>query len=298
MLFDGWFKHDLFATQSSDLQGVVSSLGCKGLGFWWAVVERLYQCGGSIGTSDMRILSAWCDLSVKDAGCMLDEFVELGLLDLEDGVYTNERARAAANARQELLSKCRSAGSLGGKAKANRNKIANAKADARANATCKEVASAKQALEQKFDERSSERLRAKEVEEELEQEREKNIPPLSDESRPPLTPAAPGRAPQAGTDKASSARSKAKPESVEEVQAYADSLEGYRRHVDAQSWWNFYESNGWKVGRNAMKDWKAAVRTWAQRDDAPYEAGRSMRFPENKQHRVETPVDELLKEGF
>ena len=23
-----------------------------------------------------------------------------------------------------------------------------------------------------------------------------------------------------------------------------------------------YEANGWKVGRNAMKDWKAAVRTW------------------------------------
>jgi len=23
-----------------------------------------------------------------------------------------------------------------------------------------------------------------------------------------------------------------------------------------------YESNGWKVGRNPMKDWKAAVRTW------------------------------------
>lgn len=23
-----------------------------------------------------------------------------------------------------------------------------------------------------------------------------------------------------------------------------------------------YEANGWKVGRNQMKDWKAAVRTW------------------------------------
>ncbi len=25
---------------------------------------------------------------------------------------------------------------------------------------------------------------------------------------------------------------------------------------------NFYESNGWKVGKNAMKDWKASIRTW------------------------------------
>jgi hypothetical protein len=28
----------------------------------------------------------------------------------------------------------------------------------------------------------------------------------------------------------------------------------------------YYESNGWRVGRNPMKDWKAAVRTWKQND--------------------------------
>lgn len=32
--------------------------------------------------------------------------------------------------------------------------------------------------------------------------------------------------------------------------------------VDFAAWWNFYESNGWKVGKNPMTDWKAAVRTW------------------------------------
>jgi len=32
--------------------------------------------------------------------------------------------------------------------------------------------------------------------------------------------------------------------------------------VDPSSFVDFYESNGWKVGRNQMKDWKAAVRTW------------------------------------
>lgn len=33
-------------------------------------------------------------------------------------------------------------------------------------------------------------------------------------------------------------------------------------HVDVDRFMSHYESNGWKVGRNAMKDWKAAVRTW------------------------------------
>ena len=33
-------------------------------------------------------------------------------------------------------------------------------------------------------------------------------------------------------------------------------------NVDAQHFYDHYESNGWKVGKNAMKDWKACVRTW------------------------------------
>ena len=46
---------------------------------------------------------------------------------------------------------------------------------------------------------------------------------------------------------------------LEEVQAYI--LEkGYS--IDAQHFVDYYESNGWKVGRNPMKDWKACVRTW------------------------------------
>jgi hypothetical protein len=32
--------------------------------------------------------------------------------------------------------------------------------------------------------------------------------------------------------------------------------------VDAEKWFNHYTSNGWMVGKNKMKDWKAAVRTW------------------------------------
>lgn len=49
---------------------------------------------------------------------------------------------------------------------------------------------------------------------------------------------------------------------VEEVAAYCAER---RNNVDAQSWWDFYQSKGWMVGKNKMKDWKAAVRTWEQR---------------------------------
>lgn len=40
-----------------------------------------------------------------------------------------------------------------------------------------------------------------------------------------------------------------------------------KNRVDAQRFYNHYESNGWLVGRNKMKDWKAAVHTW---ENSPY----------------------------
>ena len=52
------------------------------------------------------------------------------------------------------------------------------------------------------------------------------------------------------------------PPAVEEVAAYCAER---RNNVDAQAWWDFYQSKGWMVGKNKMKDWKAAVRTWEQR---------------------------------
>lgn len=36
--------------------------------------------------------------------------------------------------------------------------------------------------------------------------------------------------------------------------------------VDAEKWVNHYQSNGWMVGKNKMKDWRAAVRTWEKNE--------------------------------
>ena len=49
------------------------------------------------------------------------------------------------------------------------------------------------------------------------------------------------------------------PPTVDEVQAYITE-KGY--HFSAEEFVAFYESNGWKVGKNPMKSWKAACVTW------------------------------------
>lgn len=46
---------------------------------------------------------------------------------------------------------------------------------------------------------------------------------------------------------------------IDEVEKYI-SENGYT--IDAEEFWYFYESKGWMIGKNKMKDWKAACRTW------------------------------------
>ncbi len=46
---------------------------------------------------------------------------------------------------------------------------------------------------------------------------------------------------------------------LDEVAAYCKER---GNNVDPQQWIDHYTANGWKVGKNPMKDWKAAVRTW------------------------------------
>jgi len=50
---------------------------------------------------------------------------------------------------------------------------------------------------------------------------------------------------------------------IEEVESYC--LER-NNNIDVNSFFNFYESKGWMVGKNKMKDWKAAIRTWELRE--------------------------------
>ena len=50
--------------------------------------------------------------------------------------------------------------------------------------------------------------------------------------------------------------------SVEEIRQYCQE-EGI--NVDAEQFYNFYESKGWLIGKSPMKNWRAAVATWAKR---------------------------------
>lgn len=54
-----------------------------------------------------------------------------------------------------------------------------------------------------------------------------------------------------------------KPPTLEEIETYCQERGNY---VDAQAFMDFYDSKGWMIGKNKMKDWKAAIRTWERKD--------------------------------
>lgn len=82
------------------------------------------------------------------------------------------------------------------------------------------------------------------------------------------------------------------PPTLEDLVVYcqANSLE-----VDEQAFIDYYESNDWKVGRNKMKDWKAAARNWSRRNK---EASRKLNFTADEMQPAEQDLDELKRRLF
>ena len=50
---------------------------------------------------------------------------------------------------------------------------------------------------------------------------------------------------------------------IEEIRAYCQER---GNNVNPETFFNFYESKGWLIGKSKMKNWKAAVRTWENND--------------------------------
>ena len=92
------------------------------------------------------------------------------------------------------------------------------------------------------------------------------------------------------------------PPSLSDVKNYCLS----RNHsVDADTFFDFYASKGWMVGRNKMKDWKACVRTWEKRDGAnngqyqqsPAKRGQSLSKSERRDEAARRYLEESNDDG-
>ena len=95
-------------------------------------------------------------------------------------------------------------------------------------------------------------------EQEQEQEQEYNTVPVS-EQLANLNLTVQEQEQEYNTVTAKNLRKKFIKPKLEEIRAYCIERKNF---VDPQMFIDHYASNGWKVGKNPMKDWKAAIRTW------------------------------------
>ena len=82
------------------------------------------------------------------------------------------------------------------------------------------------------------------------------------------------------------------PPTIEEVTAYCQER---NNGINPQTFIDFYQSKGWFIGKNKMKDWKAAVRTWEQnRKDQPKEKSPGYKQFEQREYDFTDLEKQLL----
>jgi len=85
------------------------------------------------------------------------------------------------------------------------------------------------------------------------------------------------------------------PPSLSDVTAY---IHARGSPINPESFVDFYTSNGWKVGKNVMKDWQACVRTWEKRNETNRPntgAGQNGRDNRSRAQRVSDKLDEIAR---
>lgn len=108
---------------------------------------------------------------------------------------------------------------------------------------------------------------------------------------PSVTKALPEKRREEKNKDSTNVLSSARP-SIEDVAAYCRER---GNAVDPQAWMDHYTANGWKVGRNPMKDWKAAVRQWERNDlRKPAGNGKAHGKPVTFAQQAQSNVQQML----
>lgn len=83
------------------------------------------------------------------------------------------------------------------------------------------------------------------------------------------------------------------PPTVDEVRCYCQERNSC---IDPESFVDFYKSKGWMIGKERMKDWKAAVRTWEKREKQKSITSKPKQTGFNNFPQRDTNYDALVAE--
>lgn len=267
-----YFPHDFGARNDPKIQELIMRHGVAGVGTYWCIVEQLYEQGGRLSLKLCKSIAFALHLDEEDVNSVILDF---GLFDNDGNEFWSNSVLSRVEKMEEIVNRRRSAARARWDNKGSSKKLDNQEdknASSNVNATphdanamqmqCKCNANAMQIKEKKgnilFEDKSSHNSRLL-----FEDKSSHNNPSLSS-AREDFDEAQNCDDKQIENEQAKKKVARFVPPTIEEVQNYI-SEKNYEDYVSADYFINFHESKGWMIGKNKMKDWRAAVRTWVLR---------------------------------
>lgn len=240
-----YFSHDFGARNDPKLQSVLMEHGAAGLGVFWCIVEQLYEQGGFMSLIFCKTIAYTLHVDAAMVESIVKDF-ELFKYDDEQfwSESVNSRLKKRNDANESRRQK-RKAYYQRLKQSEQQDNLESSSSQHEDNLNTTPIKENKEKGEESKGEESkgkdtSTDVDAQEIDNNIKKEEEKEEKPLQKK------------------------RTVFKPPTLEEVKAYVAERQS---PIDPVAFWNWYESKGWMVGSNKMKNWKAAVSTWERREN-------------------------------
>mgnify|MGYP002673332718 CR=1 FL=1 len=229
-----YFQHDFNARNSVKLQEVLMDLGVEGIGLYWCIIEQMYEQGGSLPLRSCKSIAFALHVDGDKVAALINNY---GLFECDDDNFWSLSVIKRLEENRSLSLKRRQAAMSDRRSARKESAAVNSEAIAEQK-PCNCSANVDASL---F-------FVPQEIEKETEAKKETEKERVKE---------------KAAADAATACDSATRfaPPSLDEVKAY---VEKESLKIDAERFWQFYESKGWMIGRNKMKKWKAAAAAWAR----------------------------------
>jgi hypothetical protein len=275
-----YFPHDANARTDARILELRAELGWEGYGLWWAIVEQLREASDyRLSNSLVGGLAMGLSVDKPKLRALLDLCLTIGLLELDGDYFFSPSLRrrlvaldgkraarvdAARKAAEQRWQNASDANAMRTHSEGNADAMP---IDATLDLTKPNLTIQDLPEEETDSLRSSDAATAAALPEKKIEQPESEILPTPDQPAPEKppggatdvpTPVVPMKASRGG----GRAFTPPNQQQVQELIAEKRPNNPGCWETEAERFVNYYNSNGWKVGRNAMKDWKSAVYNW------------------------------------
>lgn len=225
-----YFPHDFGARTDPKLQEVLMEHGVAGIGIYWCIVEMMYEQGGELPLRNIKSIAFNLHADVSMVASIVNDF---GLFAVDEEKFYSQSLKLRIHNISERSAKATaSVKARWDKVKAEKEMVSNTNAEQTQYERNTNVCENDTNVIRTQYERNTNKINKNKI-------KENNI------------------------DNIDKPVSRFIPPTLQEVEAYIQE-KGY--NFTAEAFFDYYTSNGWMVGRNKMKDWKASVRNWKRNE--------------------------------